>query len=169
MLRKLTIGMLMTVAAAAGFYVPRFMQYPSQADFKFSFPDTTPTLVRTVAPNVDYGCNVITEAVAYENRLDGPTANARSGTGANKIALKIANDGKGIFLLNSYDVGIGATDAGDPIPITLKIKDYIVASSANGLEVKTLILNEKTLKAVFSFTGQGMLGIKGYSLLLACH
>jgi hypothetical protein len=77
-----------------------------------------------------------------------PTANAHSGVGTDKVALKIASDGKGIFALTAFQMSAGATDAGDPIPITLTTKDYIVASRADGLDVTSLILGVKTLKAV---------------------
>jgi hypothetical protein len=170
----LTIGMLMALAAAGGFYVNRLMQR-GEGDLELSFPDRDPKIVTVVAPNQDYGCNAITEAEAFENHIhtDGagaaPTANARSGVGTDKVALKFTNDGKGIFLLSAFDVGQGATDAGDPIPITVSTQNYIVATRARGLDVVSLILDVKTLKAIVSYTGQGMLGIKGRSLLLACH
>jgi hypothetical protein len=78
-------------------------------------------------------------------------------------------DGKGIFMLPASAVRAGATDAGDPIPITSASKAYIVASRANGLDVHTLILDVRTLKAVWTYTGQGMSGIKGFATVLACH
>jgi hypothetical protein len=63
----------------------------------------------------------------------------------------------------------GATDAGEAIPITLWTKSYIVASRANGLDVHTLIIDAATLKAVWSYIGRSILGIKGSALLLACY
>jgi len=33
----------------------------------------------------------------------------------------------------------------------------------------SLIFDLKTLKAIYSYTGQGMLGIKGQSILFTCH
>ena len=107
--------------------------------------------------------------MAYENRLDGPTANARAGAGTEHVAIRMSPDGKGIFMLPASAVRAGASDAGDPIPITSASKTYIVASRANGLDVHTLILDVRTLKAVWTYTGQGMLGIKGFATLLACH
>ena len=66
-------------------------------------------------------------------------------------------------------MGHGVTDAGDPIPITVWAQGFIVANRARGLDIVSLVLDTKTLKAVVSYTGQGTLGIKGRSLLLACH
>jgi len=63
----------------------------------------------------------------------------------------------------------GGTAGGAPIPITSKNGDNIVASRTGDLDVVTLVFDVSTLKAVFSYTGQGMTGIRGRSILLACR
>ena len=159
------------LGATAGYHVLRLLQYPRQATFRVALPDTS--YVRPVAPNQDYGCNAVTEASVYEDRLDGPTANALSalpGDAAEKVAIKFSADGKGVYVLTSTAVKYGATDAGNPIPLTSKSDAYIVASRNDGLNVETLIVDVKTLKAVLSYTGQGLLGsVRGRSLLLTCR
>jgi len=90
------------------------------------------------------------------------------GARADKYALSMTADGKFIFLLATFEVEQGATDAGDPIPISYKDGNYIVANRAKGLDVISIILDVRTLKAVISYTGQGMLGIKGRSILASC-
>jgi hypothetical protein len=171
----ITIGALMVLSAAGGFYFNRLVHDPGKADLELDFPDIDSQFIEAVAPNKEYGCSAITEAEASENRIHtggaglAPTANALSGTATDKVALRIAADGKGLFLLFAFDVAHGATDAGEPLPILQQTKNYVVASRPDVLGVTSVILDAKTLKAVVSFTGQGMLGIKGRSLLLQCR
>jgi hypothetical protein len=119
MLRIFSFGLLLVLAAMAGFFIPRLVQYPGQAQFAFKFPDPDPKYVKSLAPNQEYACKAVVEATAFEDRLDGPTANASSGSSDDRVSLKIARDGKGIFLLFAASVAQGATDAGEAIPITL--------------------------------------------------
>jgi hypothetical protein len=180
MLRVLTIGILMTLAAVAGFYVPRIIQYPSQAEFGAMFPDPTPDYAKEFSIDRGWGCVTATVAKAFENRLvdtgsEKPSGFAMSGlTEENlppeKFAIRLSGDRKGIFLLSAEQLNVGVTDAGAPIPITYYADDgsYIVANKADGLDVTTVILNLKTLKGVVSYTGQGMIGMKGRSSLIAC-
>ena len=168
MLRGVTICILVALAGAA-LYITKSTWAGGPGEYTLKFPDRDPKYVNPVAPSEEYACDPITEAVAYENRLDGPTANARAGAGTEHVAIRMSPDGKGIFMLLASAVRAGATDAGDPIPITSASKAYIVASRANGLDVHTLILDVRTLKAVWTYTGQGMLGIKGFAAVLACH
>jgi hypothetical protein len=103
----LTIGViLIALGAVGGVYVDRLLQR-GEGDLELRFPDSDPKLVSAVAAGQDYGCTAVTEAETFENHLHtegartAPTANARSGTGADKVALKITNDGKGILLLSA--------------------------------------------------------------------
>jgi hypothetical protein len=169
MRRILTIGLLTALSAAVGYYIPWLPQFQKQAKFSVEFPDRDSRYVKAPAPNQDYACSAIADAAAYEDKIGGPTANARSGAGTDNVALKISDDGKGVLLLTAAAVKLGVTEAGPPIPITLRTKDYLVASRVNGLDVDTLIIDLKTLNAVWSYTGQGMLGVKGQSFLLSCH
>ena len=166
----LIIGVvLIALGAVGGVYVNRLLQR-GEGDLELRFPDSDPKVLRPVVAGQDY-----TKAEAFENHIHtegtrpAPTANARSGVGTDKVALKITNDGKGILLLSASDVGHGVTDAGDPLPITVWTQGFIVANRARGLDIVSLVLDLKTLKAVVSYTGQGTLGINGRSLLLACH
>jgi hypothetical protein len=148
----LTIGVIvMAFGAAGGFFVNRLMQR-GEGDLELRFPDRNPKVVPAVAPNQDFGCNAITEAEAFESHMHmngagvAPTANARSGAGTDKVALKITNDGKGVLLLSALDVGHGATDAGDPIPITVWTQSFIVANRARGLERREPDLGRENFK-----------------------
>jgi hypothetical protein len=168
LLRVLTVVLLMIVSATAGFFIPRLLQYPSRIEFKYKFADQIPN-PKSVAANVAYECSAITQAEVYENRLDNPTGNAGSGKGGDEVALKISSDGKGILVSFPYAATNDTTDVGEPIPIASQSESYVVASRAKGPDVVTVILDLSTLKAVYSYSGQGLAGIRGRSLLLACH
>jgi hypothetical protein len=131
-------------------------------DTKLEFPD------RGYSPSTfSLGCDVITEGTAFENRLDGPTANVRGGLGKDKVALNLSQDGQTLSVLYAYDVGHGGT-----VPIKLDVHSksdaYIMAEGQQLLGETAVILDVKTGKAVISFTGQGMVGIKGSSYLMQC-
>jgi hypothetical protein len=179
MLRVLTIGILMALAAVAGFYIPRIIQYPSQAEFGTMFPDSTPAYAKEFSIDRGWGCVAATVANAFEDRLstvdkENPSGFAMAGlTEGNlppeKFAIRLSDDRKGILLLSAEQLNAGITDAGPPIPITYDARDgsYIVANKADGLDVTTVILDLRTLKGVVSYTGQGMIGMKGRSSLIA--
>ena len=116
--RKL-LGMagLIVIATGAGFYVAR---YTSKTEYAITFPDISPSsLLTPLAPGATLACAALAGAVARENRLahPTPTATAEAHPGVDKLSLKIAADGKGIYLLTAAAVSIGIMDA-DPIPRT---------------------------------------------------
>jgi len=168
MWRVLTIVAAIIVAAAAGFFVPRFFQFPPRIDFKYRFGDPILT-PKPIAPNVSYECVAFTQAEVYENREDGPTANVSSGKGGDEVALKITEDGKGMMISFPFAAANDTADFDKPIPIAAQNGNYVVASRTNGADIVTLILDVNTLKAVYSYSGQGMVGIRGRSLLLGCR
>jgi hypothetical protein len=168
LLRILGIVALVIVAAAAGFLVPRFLQYPSRIDFSYKFPDQIID-PKPIAPNVTYGCNAMTQAEVYENREDGPTANVASGRWGDVVSLKISSDGKGIVVSFPFAVVSDTSEIADPIPIVSRSGNYVLASKMNGTDTFTILFDTGTLKAIYSYAGQGMTGIKGRSLLLACR
>jgi hypothetical protein len=181
MLRWLMTGILMSLAALAGFYVPRFVQYPAYAEFAAIFPDPAKDYAKEFSLDRGWGCSAVAIANAYENRLaaagapERPSGFAISGLTegnqpAEKFAIKMSDDKKGILLLSADQLNVGITNADEPIPITYDASDgsYVVANKAEGIDVTTIILDLRTLKGVISYTGQGMLGMKGRSSLIAC-
>jgi hypothetical protein len=95
------------------------------------------------------------------------TANARAGVATENLALKLSGDGKTLSLLYAADVAYGATE---PIPLVVhsKTTSYVVAAGQQTLGETAVILDVKSWKAVVSFTGQGMLEIRGSSFLVQC-
>jgi hypothetical protein len=160
---RYVITILLIAAAAVAGYFSRELAASKTFDASLPFPDLG------YSPSTfDLGCAVITEGSVFENRLNGPSANAHAGSGTEKLALKLSDDGKTLSLLYAYDVGIGATE---PIPLAVhsKTTSYIVAAGQQILGETAVILDVKSWKAVVSFTRQGMLGIKGSSYLVQCR
>src|SRR6266571_7682047 len=92
-MRYLVMILLIAVAAVAG-YFSRELAAPKIFDASVPFPDLG------YSPSTfDLGCAVITEGSAFENRLSGPTANAHAGSGTEKLALKLSDDGKTLSVL----------------------------------------------------------------------
>lgn len=163
------ILLLMLLSALAGFYGPRFLQRDEQAELRIPLADATPS--RPAGQNLDLGCKEVIEATAQETVFDPKSAIARSGLGTDSAAIHILPDKKMVTVLFAYDVSNGATE-GQSLNVKYPPRDadtYLVATGEGTLSVYSLILNLKTMKAVYTFTGQGMLGIKGYSTLMLCH
>jgi hypothetical protein len=105
-------ALVLLLAIAGGFALGYFGRgVIGSTDIRLEFPD------RGYSPSTFLlGCDVITEGTAFENRLDGPTANVRGGAGKDKLALNLSQDGQTLSVLYAYDVGHGAT-----IPIKLDV------------------------------------------------
>jgi hypothetical protein len=70
--------------------------------------------------------------------------------------------------MRAMDVSAGTTEP-EEFKITLNNSSYIMAQEQLTLGVALIILDVRTLKMVWSFNGQGMLGMKGESVLFQCH
>ncbi len=87
-MRYLVTILLIAAAAVAG-YFSRELAAPKTFDVSLPFPDLG------YSPSTfNLGCAVITEGSAFENRLNGPSANAHAGSGTEKLALTLSDDGK---------------------------------------------------------------------------
>jgi hypothetical protein len=53
--------------------------------------------------------------------------------------------------------------------ITLNSRSYLTAQEPLTLGLASLIFDVRTMKMVWSFNGQGMLGMKGETVLFQCH
>ena len=161
-MRYLVTILLMAAAAAAG-YFSRELVASNTFEVEARFPD-----VGYSPSTFELGCTAVMEASAFEFRSASHSANARGGRATEKLALKLSDDGKTLSLLYASDVGVGATE---PIPLSVHSKSdsYIVAAGQQLLGETAVILDVRSWKAVVSFTGQGMLGIKGSSYLVQCR
>ncbi len=129
--------------------------------YSIAFPDAPQAFKETL------GCAAVVEGSAFENRSD-LSANARSSRGTNKLILNVSQGAKSAFLTYASDLEIGANKR-IPLAVISDGADYLVARSEQGAGVTAVILNMRTQKAVVSYTGQGMLGMTGTSLLVQCR
>jgi len=70
--------------------------------------------------------------------------------------------------MRATDVSVGVAQPED-FKITLNNASYMQAEEQLTLGVALLIFDVRTMKMVWSFNGQGMLGMKGESVLFQCH
>jgi hypothetical protein len=157
---RVVLAAALAVAAGVGYFGHDVF---GSKDTRLQFPD-----LRYSPSSMNLGCTAVTEGSVFENRLDGPTANAHAAPGTEKLALTLSDDRKTLSLLYANDVGVGATE---PIPLEVhSITSSSIMAAGRQLGGETaVILDLKTWKAVVSFTGQGMFGIKGSSFLVQCH
>jgi hypothetical protein len=166
-MRRFRTLFVVSIAVASGFCIGKFVQLRSQAHIEFALPGVEQRYTVPIAPGVAYSCRSVTEVATFVNRFN-MTANADSGAGTGKLALKIASDGKGIFRLTDTAVGLGVTDAGEAVPIVHSSSDYIVAVKIDVFGAETLIMDTKTRNVVWSRTNS-IFGINGYSAVLSCR
>lgn len=183
MSRVLTIGMLMTLAVAAGFYAHDYLRSDDTNESHFSFQEQNPKDVRPIKPRQELTCKFLGYALAGEDRFGNPHAwsrqwgkvsppdvGVRYARELEGVALRISDDGKGVFMLTATAVNYGMSNAGDPIPIISNYGQYLIASdTSDSTSVKSLVIDTKTLRGVYSFTGLGGEGIEGSTHVLECH
>jgi hypothetical protein len=108
---RVALIVLLVVAASVLGYFGREVIGSTPSDTKLQFPD------RGYSPSTfNLGCTAVTAGSAFEDRLDGPSANAHAGPGTEEVALALSGDGKTLSVLYAYDVGNGATE---PIPLVV--------------------------------------------------
>ncbi|MDQ6868576.1 MAG: hypothetical protein M3178_09280 [Pseudomonadota bacterium] len=182
MSRVLTIGMLMILAAVTGFYVHDYLRSDDRNASHFSFQDKNPRDVKPVKPNQGFACKFLGYAFAGENKLgdpnpwsrqwgklSGPDVEVRYARESEGVALRISDEGKDIFMLTETAVSVGISEAGE-LPIAFDGIEYLVATDkSDPTSIKSLVIDKKTLRAVYSFTGLGPWGIGVSSHVLECH
>jgi hypothetical protein len=100
---RYVLTILLIAAAAAAGYFTRELTASKTFETEVPFPDLG------YSPSTfNLGCTVIMEGAAFEDRLTRPpTANARAGSGTEKLALKLSDDGRTLSLLYAFDVAAG--------------------------------------------------------------
>ena len=65
-------------------------------------------------------------------------------------------------------MSVGVTDP-EEFKITLNNSSYMMAENQVTLGVALIIFDVRTMKMIWTFNGQGMLGMKGETVLFQCH
>jgi hypothetical protein len=153
--------------AALGYFTPVLIRASDQTEFEFPAPDPDKGYVKPPRPGQSYGCNPLASGNVFDNRFTRKATIWASQTSSN-VAVRISDDGKRLLLMRSMDVSAGITDP-EEFTVTLNGNSYVMAEEQITLGVALIIFDVRTMKMIWSFNGQGMLGIKGESVLFQCH
>jgi len=147
--------------------VPSWCAPRVKLSLSFPAPDPDPKYVHPTRPGQSYGCDPLADGNVFDNRFTHK-ATVWANQSASKVALRIDDDGKRLLLMKAMDVSVGVTDP-EEFKITLNNSSYMMAEERLTLGVALVIFDVRTMKMVWSFNGQGMLGIKGESVLFQCR
>jgi hypothetical protein len=157
----------LAVGAVLGHFGPGLLRAAGETEFAFPAPDPDPKYVKPPRPGQSYACDPLADANVTENRL-AHNAVVWVGQSASKVAVRVSDDGKQLLLMRAMDVSAGITDP-EEFKITSSSSSYMMAEERLLLGVALIIVDVRTMKMVWSFNGQGMLGIKGESVLFQCR
>jgi hypothetical protein len=158
----------LAVAAALGHFGPGLVRATDETEFAFPAPDPDPKYVKPPRPGQSYACDPLAGGNVTENRLAHNAIVWVSQSSASKVAVRVGDDGKQLLLMRATDVSAGVTDP-EEFKITSSGSSYLMVEERLILGVALLIIDVRTMKMVWSFNGQGMLGIKGETVLFQCH
>jgi hypothetical protein len=168
-----TIGVLAVIAGllAAKEYWPALaasalINSADQVEFTFPEPDPDPQFVKLPKAGQSYGCDPLARANVFDNRYS-KKATIWASQSTSNVAIRVSDDGKRLFLMTASDVKVGLTDPQE-FQITSNTNYYMVAEQRFTLGMALMIFDVKTMKMVWTFNGQGMLGMKGESALYQC-
>ena len=156
------------VGAALGHFGPGLVRGAGETEFRFPAPDPDPKYVKPPRPSQSYACDPLAGGNVTEDRLSHNAIVWVSQSSASKVAVRVSDDGKQLLLMRAMDVSVGVTDA-EQFKITSSSSNYLMAEERLLLGVALIVVDVRTMKMVWSFNGQGMLGIKGESVLFQCH
>jgi hypothetical protein len=156
------------VGAALGYFGPGLVRGADETEFRFPAPDPDPKYVKPPRPGQSYACDPLAGGNVTEERVTHNAIVWVSQSSASKVAVRVSDDGKQLLLMRAMDVSVGVTDA-EEFKITSSSSNYLMAEERLLLGVALIIVDVRTMKMVWSFNGQGMLGIKGESVLFQCH
>jgi hypothetical protein len=161
-MRFIAVGAVVLISVALGYFVRDYIDTTATTVISVPFPD-----MGHKPSSLDLGCTSLLVGAAYENRFDH-TADVRVERAPTKLALRISPDKKKAYVLYAFDVENGATE-----PIELNVESateaYIIAHGQQIVGSTNVILDMQTYKAIINYTGQGMLGIKGGSVVVQCR
>lgn len=157
----------LVIGAGIGHFGPDFVFAADRTEVIVPALDPNPKFVRLPRPGESFGCDPLAAADVFDDRF---THNATVWTRykASRLAIQVSGDGKQLSLMRATDVSAGVAQP-EEFKITLNSSSYMQAEEKLTLGVALLIFDVRTMKMVWSFNGQGMLGMKGETVLFQCH
>ncbi|MCK1367244.1 hypothetical protein [Bradyrhizobium sp. 62] len=153
--------------ATAGYVVASFGGASAPTEASFPAPDPAPQFVKPPRAGQSYGCDPIADANVVDERFKRK-AIVWTNQSPSKVAIQAAPDSKRVLLMRATDVSVGVAQP-EEFTITSNTASYLTAEEHLTLGIAAIIFDVKTMKMVWSFNGQGMLGIKGESVLFQCR
>jgi hypothetical protein len=96
------------------------------------------------------GCKAIVDVSTHQFALgDNDHFDGEVRNGTDKVALKIAGDGRSILLLTANAVANGATEAGEPLQIVANGPRWIAATRLSGWESATILIDTENLNVLW--------------------
>jgi hypothetical protein len=161
------IAVALAVGAALGHFNPGFVRAAGLTEFTFPAPDPDPKYVKPPRPGQSYSCDPLANSNVFDDRFK-LRATVWANQTASKVAIQISDDGKNLLLMRAMDVSVGIPTP-EEFKITTNGSYYMMAEERLTLGVALIIFDVRTMKMVWSFNGQGMLGMKGETVLFQCH
>jgi hypothetical protein len=155
------------VGMGVGYFGPNSVFAADKTELTFPAPDPDPKFVKPPRPGHSFGCDPLADANVFDDRFNHK-ATIWTKYEASKLAIQISDDGKRLSLMRATDVSAGVAQP-EEFKITYNSTSYMQAEEQLTLGVALLIFDVRTMKMVWSFNGQGMLGMKGESVLFQCH
>jgi hypothetical protein len=155
------------VGGVLGHFGPGLVFAADETEVAFPAPDPNTKFVKPPRPGQSFGCDPLADANVIDNRLKHATT-VWTRYEASKVAIQISDDGKRLSFARAMDVSAGVVQP-EEFKITLNSNSYLQAEEPVTLGVALLIFDVRTMKMVWSFNGQGMLGMKGETVLFQCH
>jgi hypothetical protein len=156
------------IGAGLGHFGPNLVFAASDlTEVAFPAPDPDPKFVKPPRPGQSYGCDPIAGANAFDDRLKH-RATVWTNYSASTVAIQVSDDGRKLLLARATDVSAGVAQP-EEFTITLNNNSYLTANENLTLGLASVIFDVRTMKMVWSYNGQGMLGMKGETVLFQCH
>ena len=161
------ILLALVVGAGLGHFGPTVFAASDLTELTFPTPDPDPKFVKAPRPGQSYACDPVAAANVFDDKLKKRAA-VWTNYSASKLAIQVSGDGKKLVLARAIDVTAGVAQP-EEFAVTSNNSSYLTAKEDLTLGVATIILDVRTSRMVWSFNGQGMLGMKGETVLLQCH
>jgi hypothetical protein len=151
------------VGATLSHFGPDLVRAAGHTVFAFPAPDPDPRYVKPPKPGQSYACDPLANSNVFDDRFTHK-ATVWANQSVPKVAVRVSNDGKQLLLMI-----VGVTDPQE-FKITSNTSYYLMAEERLiTLGVALIIFDARTMKMLWSFNGEGMLGIKGESVLYQCR
>ncbi|MCK9361815.1 hypothetical protein M0Q28_06370 [Patescibacteria group bacterium] len=148
------IGMLAVavVAAAAGFAGAQYVQTPPLRAPKYIVSYDVHSGRQTLKPGTSLGCKAIADSLLLEKRVGEQNVEAIGKAGTDTASIKVADDGRNVFMLTGASLRGGATE-GALMPIIQTTPDFIVAQRLGWPSYETLVIDIHSGNAVWTVAG----------------